>query len=140
MPSAATELFPTTLGIDDPRVGDELASPTVTYLPTKFGGSEEFDATVNYTKTRLPCRRNFRRGRPDLAAPDGYGWDSLDTELKWNFFCIPNHEVMVRWDSTSIGERRGRERNICRTTPTGRSSTWAKASAISPRASMFRVR
>ena len=38
-----SRIFPATLGIDDPGVNDEF-SPTLTYLPSNSGGSQEFDA------------------------------------------------------------------------------------------------
>src|SRR6202167_5386617 len=47
-------IFPATLGIDDPGVDDELTLPTLTYLPTNSGGSQEFDAEFSYSKTITP--------------------------------------------------------------------------------------
>ncbi len=47
-------VFPATLGIDDPGVGDELALPTLTWLPQNSDGSQEFDASFSYTKTIFP--------------------------------------------------------------------------------------
>jgi hypothetical protein len=104
-----SRIFPATLGIDDPGVGDELAFPTLTYLPRNSDGSEEFDATFNYTKTIFPDVGISIGTGPTWLRPDGYGWDSLDTELKWNFFCIPEHEFMgsvgfdVDWGTTGTG-------------------------------------
>ncbi len=38
-----SRIFPATLGIDDPGVSDELALPTVGYLPHNGHEAEEFD-------------------------------------------------------------------------------------------------
>jgi hypothetical protein len=102
-------IFPATLGIDDPGVGDELALPTITYLPSDSNGSESTSATFSYTKTIfLGFGVSFQDG-PTWLRPDGYGWNSLQTELKWNFFCIPDHEFMgsvgfaIDWGTTGTG-------------------------------------
>ena len=50
-------IFPATLGIDDPGVGDELALPTLTWQPQGSDGTREFDATFSWTKTILPGPR-----------------------------------------------------------------------------------
>ena len=102
-------IFPATLGIDDPGVGDELALPTITYLPQNSSGYEETSATFNYTKTIFPGVGISVGNGPDWQRGAGYGWESLDTELKWNFFCIPDHEFMgsvgldVNWGTTGTG-------------------------------------
>lgn len=99
-------IFPATLGIDDPGVSDELALPTLTYLPQNSGGAQEFDATASWTKTILPgLGLSFSDG-PTWQHPGGYGWESLDTELKYNFFCVPQLEFMgsvgldINWGRT----------------------------------------
>ena len=87
-------IFPATLGIDDPGVGDELALPTLTWQPQ---GS---DARANSTqpsveKTILPgLGLSFSDGGTWLK-PGGYGWQPLDTELKYNFMCLAQHEFMA---------------------------------------------
>jgi hypothetical protein len=87
-------IFPATLGIDDPGVSDELALPTLTYLPQNSDGAQEFDAEFSWTKTILPgLGLSFSDGAT-WRHPGGYGWESLDTELKYNFFCLPEHEFM----------------------------------------------
>ena len=87
-------IFPATLGIDDPGVSDELALPTLTYLPQNSDGAHEFDAEFSWTKTILPgLGLSFSDGA-SWQHPGGYGWESLDTELKYNFFCLPEHEFM----------------------------------------------
>jgi hypothetical protein len=87
-------IFPATLGIDDPGVNDELALPTLTYLPQNSGGSQEFDAEFSWTKTILPGLGISFSDGATWQHPGGYGWESLDTELKYNFFCLPDHEFM----------------------------------------------
>ena len=46
-----SRIFPATLAIDDPGVSDELALPTLTYIPVNSDGVREFDASFSYTKT-----------------------------------------------------------------------------------------
>lgn len=90
-----SRVFPATLAIDDPGVSDELALPTLTYLPKNSDGVQEFDASFSYTKTIF---ENFglsvTYGKTWLK-PGGNGWDSLDTELKYQFWCDEPHEFMA---------------------------------------------
>ena len=102
-------IFPATLGIDDPGVSDELALPTLTYLPQNASGAQEFDAEFSWTKTILPgLGLSFADGG-SWQHPGGYGWESLDTELKYNVFCLPEHEFMasvgmdIDWGRTGTG-------------------------------------
>lgn len=102
-------IFPATLGIDDPGVSDELALPTLTYLPQNASGAQEFDAEFSWTKTILPgLGLSFSDGA-SWQHPGGYGWESLDTELKYNFLCLPEHEFMasvgmdIDWGRTGTG-------------------------------------
>ncbi|WP_158815748.1 hypothetical protein [Methylocapsa sp. S129] len=99
-------IFPATLGIDDPGVNDELALPTVTYIPPNTGGTQEFDASFSYTKTIFP---NFGLSITDGKTwlnPGGNGWGNIDTELKYMFWCDAPHEFMasvgldVTWANT----------------------------------------
>ncbi len=87
-------IFPATLGIDDPGVGDELALPTLTYLPQNSSGSQEFDATFSYTKTIFPGFGLSVTDGPTWLRPGGYGWGDVDTEAKYNFLCVPGWEFM----------------------------------------------
>jgi len=102
-------IFPATLAIDDPGVGDELALPTLTYLPMNSGGSQQFDATFSYTKTIFPGFGLSVQDGPTWQNPGGYGWDSLNTEAKYNFLCLPDHELMaslgmtIIWGNTGTG-------------------------------------
>ncbi|MGH6674409.1 MAG: hypothetical protein ACRECV_20880, partial [Xanthobacteraceae bacterium] len=77
-------IFPATLGIDDPGVGDELALPTLTWLPQNSDGSEEFDASFSYTKTIFPNFGLSVTDGPTWLRPGGYGWGDVDTEAKYS--------------------------------------------------------
>jgi len=106
-------IFPATLAIDDPGVNDELALPTITWLPKNSDGMQEFDASFSWTKTIFTnLGLSFSDG-PTWLHPGGYGWDTLDTELKYNFFCIPAHEFMgsvgfdVTWGGTGTASQAG---------------------------------
>jgi hypothetical protein len=99
-------IFPATLGIDDPGVSDELALPTLTYAGKNGDGSYEFDASFSYTKTIFPgLGLSISDGKTWLK-PGGNGWDNLDTELKYQFWCDAPHEFMasagldVTWANT----------------------------------------
>jgi hypothetical protein len=100
-------IFPATLGIDDPGVGDELALPTLTYLPQNGEGAQELDAEFSWTKTILPgLGLSFSDGAT-WQRPGGYGWESLDTELKYNVFCDPEHEFMASVGGDVVWGRSG---------------------------------
>ena len=88
-------IFPATLGIDDPGVGDELALPTLTWLPQNSDGSQEFDASFSYAKTIFPGFGLSISDGPSWLKPGGYGWGDVDTEAKYNFLCFPEHEFMA---------------------------------------------
>jgi hypothetical protein len=99
-------VFPATLAIDDPGVSDELALPTLTYVPINSDGVREFDASFSYTKTIVEnFGVSFTYGKTWLK-PGGSGWGGLDTELKYMFFCDEPHEFMgsigldVTWANT----------------------------------------
>jgi hypothetical protein len=104
-------IFPATLDINDPGVGDELSAPTLAYLPQNSDGAQEFDATFSWSKTIFP---NFGVTIQDGATwlkPGGYGWDSLNTEVQWGNFCLPDHELMasvgttIIWGDTGAGSQ-----------------------------------
>ena len=106
-------VFPATLGVDDPGVGDELALPTLTYLPSNSNGSQEFDASFSYTKTIFPGFGLSITDGPSWQNPGGYGWGDISTEAKYNFMCIPEHEFMasaglsIEWANTGTGGMSG---------------------------------
>lgn len=106
-------VFPATLGIDDPGVGDELALPTVTMSPQDPNDQHvTTTATFNYTKTIFPgfglsvgYGPQWTTTTPGFQG--GYGFGNLTTEAKYKVFCLPEHEFMgsvgliVNWGNTS---------------------------------------
>jgi hypothetical protein len=58
--------FPATLAIDDPGVTDELALPTVSYVPFNSDAAHEWDASFSWTKTIAPGLRG-RSSPTDVA-------------------------------------------------------------------------
>jgi len=101
-------IFPATLAIDDPGVDDELALPTLTYLPSNADGVQEFDASFSYTKTIFP---NFGLSVSDGITwfrPGGDGAGGLDTELKYNFYCDAPHEFMASFGVDATWANTGR--------------------------------
>ncbi|MBV8662926.1 MAG: hypothetical protein JO107_07470 [Hyphomicrobiales bacterium] len=101
-------IFPATLAIGDPGVTDELA-PTLTYLPQNSAGVQEFDATFSWSKTITPNTALVIQDGATWLKPGGYGWDSLNTELQWGNFCLPDHELIatvgfdIAWGNTAAG-------------------------------------
>jgi hypothetical protein len=104
-------IFPATLGIDDPGVDDELALPTISYLPSNSDGAQEFDTNFSWSKTIVPNVALVIQDGPTWVHPGGYGWDPLSTELQWGNFCWPEHEFMatlgfeVDWGNTGTGSQ-----------------------------------
>jgi hypothetical protein len=102
-------IFPATLAIDDPGVTDELALPTVSYVPFNSDGAHEWDANFSWTKTITPGLSVVITDGPAWTHPGGYGWNGLDTELQWQALCIPDAEFMfkvgfdVSWAGTGTG-------------------------------------
>ena len=88
-------IFPATLAIDDPGVSDELALPTVTYLPKNSDGIQEVDASFSYTKTIFPNLGLSVTDGPTWLKPGGLGWGNVDTELKYKFWCDEPQEFMA---------------------------------------------
>jgi hypothetical protein len=99
-------LFPATLAIDDPGVGDELALPTLAYSPSNSDGNGEFDASFSYTKTIFDNLGLSVSDGITWLNPGGSGWGNLDTGLKYKFLCDDSHELMasagmdVSWANT----------------------------------------
>jgi len=92
---AGNRIFPATLGIDDPGVGDELALPTLTIPPQSSDGTREFDASFSYTKTIVQGLGISVSDGKTWLNPGGNGWGNIDTELKYNFFVNAPHEFMA---------------------------------------------
>ncbi len=106
-------IFPATLAIDDPGVDDELALPTISWVPYNSDGAHEFDASFSWTKTITPSLGLSITDGPTWEHPGGYGWDALDSELKYKVLCIPDAEFMfsvgfdVTWAGTGTGTQAG---------------------------------
>jgi hypothetical protein len=106
---AGARVFPATLGIDDPGVGDELALPTFTYMPVNPDGAHEFDLSFDYSKT---ITSNFAlsvgQGWTKLS-PGGTGFGELSTEGKYLLYVNAPHEFMlsagVETDWANTGSR-----------------------------------
>src|SRR5271155_3486239 len=79
-------IFPATLAIDDPGVNDELALPTLSYLPQNSDGAQQFDGSFSWSKTIVPNVALVVQDGTTWLKPGGYGWDSLSTELQWGNF------------------------------------------------------
>ena len=100
-----SRVFPATLAIDDPGVGDEVALPTLSYLPANGDGVNEADVSFSYTKTILP---GFGLSVSDGATfLNGQGWGRQDLNLgaHYNIFCVPQLEFMA---TTSLNVDLGR--------------------------------
>lgn len=109
-------IFPATLGINDPGVGDELSVPTLSYQPSNANDQQEFDVgAFSWSKTLFSptvgtVGVTFSDGATWLH-PGGSGWDPLSTELQWGNFCAPEHEAMitfgfnVSWANTGTGSQ-----------------------------------
>jgi hypothetical protein len=102
-------IFPATLAIDDPGVFDELALPTVSYVPFNSDGAHEWDASFSWTKTITPGLSVVIGSGPTWEHPGGYGWNALDTELQYQALCVPDAEFMfkvgfdISWAGTGTG-------------------------------------
>jgi hypothetical protein len=89
-------IFPATLAIDDPGVTDELALPTVSYVPFNSDAAHEWDASFSWTKTITPGLSVVIGSGPTWEHPGGYGWNPLDTELQYQALCVPDAEFMFK--------------------------------------------
>ncbi len=109
-------IFPATLGIDDPGVGDELALPTISVSPQDPVDSHQtIAATFNWTKTIFPGFGLSIGDGPQWTTTTsqfqgGYGWGDLTTEAKYNFMCWAPHELMgsvglnIDWGNTNTNQ------------------------------------
>ncbi|GGF21915.1 hypothetical protein GCM10011611_29970 [Aliidongia dinghuensis] len=106
---AGDRLFPATLSIDDPAVGDELSAPTFTYQPqsgsngspetTRYGYGFEWDKTI--TKNLGVAINDGYSVIRQQGANSLYGWNDLVTTLKYQFFESDTHEILA-----SVGVQR----------------------------------
>jgi hypothetical protein len=96
---AGNRIFPATLAIDDPAVGDELSLPTFTYQPsgagTQYGYGFEWDKTIT---SNLGISFNDGYSVIDQHPGDGgnlYGWGNPVVTLKYRFFENDAHELLA---------------------------------------------
>jgi hypothetical protein len=106
-------IFPATLAIDDPGVGDELALPTVSWVPYDSAGAQSLNPSFSWSKTITQSLGLTITDGPIWTHPGGYGWAPLSTELKYKVLCIPDAEFMfsvgftVGWGGTGTGTQAG---------------------------------
>ncbi len=97
---AGDRVFPATLTIDDPAVGDELSVPTFAFSPGD-GGSDEKDYGFEWDKTiftgfGFAFNDGYSRvHQPARAGGNNYGWDDPVLTLKWQIFENDEHEAMA---------------------------------------------
>jgi hypothetical protein len=92
-------VFPATLTMDDPGVGDELSLPTIQYTPipsangTPGGNSVDYGYEFDKTITRdLGVAINGDYFTQHGAGQSLHGWDNLTVTLKDELPCIESHE------------------------------------------------
>ncbi|HEY5071080.1 MAG TPA: hypothetical protein VII63_03525 [Caulobacteraceae bacterium] len=97
---AGNRLFPATLAIDDPAVGDELTLPSVAVFPTGDDpAATETDISGEFDK-RITKQFHISVGETwtHLSEPDGppqSGFQNFDTGLKYQFVTSEEHEAIV---------------------------------------------
>jgi hypothetical protein len=92
---AGARIFPATLAIVDPGVGDELALPTLAYTSMNADDARELKVSFNDSK---PITETIAVSIGDSwtnLKPGGSGWGNLNTGVKWNFFTDGLHEFMA---------------------------------------------
>jgi hypothetical protein len=103
---AGNRVFPATLGIDDPGVADELALPTVTYIPPDSDGTQETDISFDYAKRITDDFAVSIGSGKTFLSPGGSGWSGIGTGLKYHLLTDDRHEFMasvgldVDWGNT----------------------------------------
>jgi len=127
---AGARIFPATLAIDDPGVGDELALPTLAYMPLNSDGAREYDFSFNYSK-RITETIAFSIGDGwTNLKPGGSGWGNLNTGLKWNFFVDGPHEFMASVGPEADWAKTGARIFLILSRPSCQASISARASVI----------
>src|SRR5579863_5480247 len=92
-------VFPTTLTMDDPGVGDEISMPTLQFTPTSNGQSNvyafEWDKSITEDLT-LAINDDYITQRPGPGA-NSAGWDDVTVTLKDQHPCTKErpHEEFV---------------------------------------------
>ena len=95
-------VFPATLTMDDPGIGDELSLPTIQYLPIPATGGNSAGHSVDYgfewdkTITRdLGIAINDDYFTRHGSAQSLHGWDNLTVTLKDELPCWDAHEFLA---------------------------------------------
>jgi hypothetical protein len=95
-------VFPPTLTMDDPGVGDELSLPTIQYMPIPATGGNSSGHSVDYgfewdkTITKdLGFAINGDYFTQSGAGQNLNGWDNITVTLKDELPCWEAHEFMV---------------------------------------------
>lgn len=93
-------VFPATLTIDDPGVGDEFSFPSVQYaaIPGSAGGGQNTSAGFEWDKTITEhFGVSISSGYIDQSSAGAHltGWDNLDVGLKYEFLCSTDNEFMA---------------------------------------------
>ena len=95
-------VFPATLTMDDPGVGDELSLPTIQYLPLSSSGANQPGHSVDYgyefDKTiirDLGIAINGDYFTQHGGAQSLHGWDNLTVTLKNELPCNEAHEFAM---------------------------------------------
>jgi hypothetical protein len=87
-------VFPATLTMDDPGVGDELSLPTVQLVPTPTGQSIPYGYEWDKTITRdLGFAINGDYASERSAIQGSNGWDNITITLKDELPCKAHHEL-----------------------------------------------
>ena len=87
-------VFPATLTMDDPGVGDDLSLPTVQLVPTPSGQSIAYGYEWDKSITRdLGFAINGDYAAQRSAAQGANGWDNLTLTLKDEIPCKAKHEL-----------------------------------------------
>ncbi|MDR3407326.1 MAG: hypothetical protein P4L68_02365 [Methylovirgula sp.] len=94
-------VFPATLTIDDPGVNDELALPSFSYLqsanPDGTLGPISYSLGWEYAKTITPdtALSVGSAGFTWQRNPKAEGWANIETQAKFAFLQIPEHEFII---------------------------------------------
>src|ERR1700743_1731385 len=92
--------FPATLAIDDPCVADELSIPTVSWSRTSDQPSaQQLDISAEFSKRTtdtvgVSISPTWTRIAPP-GAPNAYGFQNVETTLKYQFLTLPQQELVV---------------------------------------------
>jgi hypothetical protein len=95
-------VFPATLTMDDPGVGDEFTFPTITYLPIPASNGNPAGHSIDYgyewdkTITRdLGVAINGDYFTQKAAGQNLNGWNNTTVTLKDELPCLESHEFMA---------------------------------------------